>query len=89
MNNGQVVDLLRNAMITTFWLSVPALLVGFVAGIVLSLAQIVTSIQDTTFSTVPRLAVFLGALLLAMPWMWMRLIAYTSTLFGDLGKFAH
>ena len=89
MNNAQVVDLLRNAFLTTFWLSLPALVVGFVAGILLSLAQILTSIQDTSFSTVPRLTVFLGALLLAMPWMLMRLVAYTTGLLGNLGNFAH
>jgi len=89
MNNAQVVDLLRNAFLTTFWLSLPALVMGFVAGILLSLAQILTSIQDTSFSTVPRLTVFLGALLLAMPWMLMRLVAYTTALLGNLGNFAH
>ena len=62
---------------------------GTVAGIVVSLAQILTSIQDSSFSTVPRLTVFLATLLLAMPWMVMRLISYTSALLGNLGKFAH
>ena len=89
MNNAQVVDLLRDAFLTTFWLCLPALVVGFVAGILVSLAQILTSIQDSSFSTVPRLTVFLATLLLAMPWMVMRLIAYTSGLLGNLGKFAH
>ncbi len=89
MNNSQVVDLLRDAFLTTFWLCLPALVVGFVAGIVVSLAQILTSIQDSSFSTMPRLTVFLGTLLLAMPWMVMRLISYTSGLLGNLGKFAH
>ena len=89
MNNAQVVDLLRDAFLTTFWLCLPALVVGFAAGILVSLAQILTSIQDSSFSTVPRLTVFLATLLLSMPWMVMRLIAYTSGLFGNLGKFAH
>ena len=89
MTTATVTDLLRNTFMTTFWLSLPVLVAGFVIGILVSLAQIVTSIQDSSFSTVPRLAVFLGALLLAMPWMLMRLIGYTSALFGDLGRFAH
>ena len=38
---------------TTFWLSLPMLAVGFVVGIVMSLMQILTSIQDSSFSTVP------------------------------------
>jgi flagellar biosynthetic protein FliQ len=89
MSTGSVVDLVRTLFITTFWISVPILAVGFVIGIVMSLAQILTSIQDSSFSTVPRLAAFMVALMLAMPWMLMRIIAYTTTLFGDLGRFAH
>ena len=89
MTNAAAVDLLRTAFLTTLWLSLPALATGFVAGILVSLAQIVTSIQDSSFSTVPRLTVFFGALVLAMPWMLMKIIGYTSALFGDLGRFAH
>jgi flagellar biosynthesis protein FliQ len=89
MTNGSVVDLLREAFMTTFWLSAPMLAVGFVVGILVSLAQILTSIQDSSFSTVPRLAVFLGAMLLAMPWMLMKIIAYTNLLFSDFGRFVH
>jgi flagellar biosynthesis protein FliQ len=74
---------------TTFWLSLPVLAVGFVVGIVMSLTQILTSIQDSSFSTVPRLTAFMAALVVAMPWMLAKLIAYTIGLFGDLGRFAH
>ena len=45
----------------------------------MSLMQILTSIQDSSFSTVPRLTAFLAALVLAMPWMLGKLIAYTTT----------
>jgi flagellar biosynthesis protein FliQ len=89
MNTSQVVDLMRNAFMTTFWLSLPVLAAGFAIGIVMSLAQIVTSIQDSSFSTVPRLTVFLGALLLAMPWMLSTLMSYTTGLLGNLARFAH
>ena len=89
MNTSAVVDLMRTAFLTTFWLSLPVLAMGFIVGIVVSLAQIVTSIQDSSFSAVPRLTAFLGALLLAMPWMLTRLISYTVGLFSDLGRFAH
>ena len=89
MTNATVIDLMRNAFLTTFWLSLPMLAVGFVAGVVVSLAQILTSIQDSSFSTVPRLAVFLIAMLVAMPWMLLKMITYTTVLFGDLSRFAH
>lgn len=88
MTTSTVSDLIRQALITTFWLSLPLLAVGFVAGIVISLLQIVTSIQDTAFGTVPRLAAFLAAIIVVLPWMLMRLMAYTSLLFGDLARYA-
>jgi flagellar biosynthetic protein FliQ len=89
MTTSAVVDLMRTAFITTFWLSLPVLTAGFVIGLVMSLAQILTSIQDSSFSAVPRLTVFLFTLILVMPWMLAKLIAYTIGLFGDLGRFAH
>jgi flagellar biosynthesis protein FliQ len=88
MATGAVVELIRQALITTFWLSLPLLAVGFVIGIAISLLQILTSIQDSSFSAVPRLSAFLLAMLVAMPWMMAKLMTYTTSLFGDLGRFA-
>ena len=89
MTTPAAIDLVRDAFMTTFWISLPVLSIAFVVGIVMSLVQILTSIQDSTFSAVPRLTAFLGILVLAMPWMLARLIAYTTALFGDLGRFTH
>jgi len=89
MTTAAVVDLMHNAFLTAFWLSLPVLAVGFVVGVAISLAQILTSIQDSSFSSVPRLTAFLGAMLLAMPWMLSKIITYTVALFGDLARFAH
>lgn len=89
MTNGDVTELIRGLLTTSFWLGLPVLAVGFIVGVVVSLAQILTSIQDSSFSTAPRLAAFLATLLIAMPWMLGRLISYTTALLGDLGRFAH
>jgi flagellar biosynthesis protein FliQ len=89
MTTPAAIDLVRNAFMTTFWISLPVLAIAFVVGIVMSLIQILTSIQDSTFSAVPRLTAFLGILVLAMPWMLAKLIAYTTALFGDFGRFTH
>ena len=62
--------------------------IAFAAGVVISLAQIVTSIQDTAFSTIPRVVVFVGAILMLMPWMIQRMVVYTTGLLGDLGRYA-
>ena len=54
----------------------------------MSLIQIVTSIQDAAFSTVPRLVAFLVGIMLLLPWMLMRLMAFTTSIIGDLPRFA-
>jgi flagellar biosynthetic protein FliQ len=82
------VQIARDALMATFWLSAPLLAIGFIAGVVISLVQIATSMQDNAFSTIPRLVVFLFGLLLLMPWMLSRLVSYTTGLLGDLGRYA-
>ncbi len=88
MTVEMVTDILRQALLATFWLGAPLLAIGFAAGIVVSLVQITTSIQDTAFNTVPRLAAFLAGLILLMPWMFKRMAMYTTTLLGDLSRYA-
>jgi flagellar biosynthetic protein FliQ len=88
MTADTVVEILRHALLAAFWVAAPLLLLGFAAGILMSLAQIVTSIQDTAFSTIPRLAVFLLGILLLMPWMIQRMTGYTSALLSDLARYA-
>jgi len=88
MTSDTVVEILRQALMTAFWVAAPILLIGLATGILVSLTQIVTSIQDTGFSTIPRLVVFLIAILMLMPWMIQRMTVYTTALLGDLGRYA-
>ena len=88
MTPETVVEIMRHAMLTAFWLSAPLLAIGFAAGIVVSLVQITTSMQDNAFSTIPRLLAFLGGLLVLMPWMLQKSMAFTVSLLGDLGRYA-
>jgi flagellar biosynthesis protein FliQ len=83
-----VVEILRQMLMTAFWLSLPLLAIGFLAGIVMSLLQIVTSMQDPAFGTVPRLAAFLTATVIFLPWMLSKIMAYTIFILGDLGRYA-
>jgi flagellar biosynthesis protein FliQ len=89
MTPQAVSEIVRQVLMQTFWLALPLLLVGFIAGAVVSLIQIVTSIQDSAFGSVPRLAAFLGALFLFLPWMLSRLMEYTVGILGNLGQYAH
>ena len=88
MTPDSVVHLIRETLIATFWLSAPLLAIGLIAGVVMSLIQIVTSIQDTAFSTVPRLVAFLVGIMLLLPWMLIKLMAFTTGIIGNLPRFA-
>jgi len=88
MTPAMVVELLRQALLTTLWVSLPLLAIGFVAGILTSLVQILTSIQDPGFGTIPRLAAFLAGTLLFLPWMLLKLIGYAAGLLGSLEHYA-
>lgn len=79
---------MRECMMMMFWISAPFLLAGFVTGIVMSLIQIVTSIQDAAFSTVPRLAVFLLVATISMPWVLQKAMNYASSILGNLSRYA-
>ncbi len=88
MTPDMVVQIVRTTLLTTFWLVAPILLIGFVTGIVVSLVQIATSMQDNAFSTVPRLVAFLAGFLLLLPWMLARIMSYTTALLGNLSRYA-
>jgi flagellar biosynthetic protein FliQ len=88
MTPEMAVDVLRQALWTSFWLGAPLLAVGFLVGTLVSLVQIATSIQDPAFNTVPRLAAFLVGVVLLLPWMLQKMTAYTSAILGDLGRYA-
>ena len=88
MTPEMAIEVFRHALMETFWLSLPILALGFVVGIVVSLVQVLTSIQDTSFAAVPRLAAFLFGMLLLLPWMTSRLVAYTTSLLGDFSRYA-
>jgi flagellar biosynthesis protein FliQ len=88
MTPDSVVDIIRQALMTSFWLAAPMLVIGFGVGTIVSLVQIATSMQDTAFNTVPRLVAFLIGILLLLPWMLQRAMSYTIALLGDLGRYA-
>ena len=89
MSPEAVVHIISQAFWTAFWLCAPILLIGFAVGIAVNLVQIATSLQDAAFSTIPRLAAFLVGFLALLPWMLKHLTAYTASVLGDLGRYAH
>ncbi len=88
MTPQMVVQIIGEAMMAAFWLAAPLLIMAFAVGVLINLVQIATSMQDTVFSTVPRLAAFLFGFLLLMPWMLHRATSYAYSIFSDLARYA-
>ncbi len=87
MTPDGVAHIVGEMFIAAFWISAPLLAIGFVTGIVVSLIQVLTSIQDSGFNSIPRLIAFLGGSLLMMPWMVHKAMAYTADILGNLSRY--
>lgn len=88
MTSQVAIELFRHTLLTMFWLSLPLLALGFVTGVVVSLIQVITSMQDASFAAVPRLWAFFLGLLLFLPWMTLKLVSFTTLLLGDFSRYA-
>ena len=88
MTPEMIVELARNTVQTAVLLSLPLLGIALAVTILMSIIQVVTSMQENTISTVPRLlAVGVAAVMLA-PWMLQRLSWFTHQVFEDMARFA-
>ena len=82
MTDAQVMRMATDAMLMTAKLAGPILLVSLAIGLLVSLFQSVTSIQEVTLTFVPKLAGVGVVLLVAGHWMLSQIVGYTQNLFG-------
>lgn len=87
MGTEQVVALFRNTFEMALWLGAPMLLVAIFISLIVNIVQVLTSLQDQTLSTVPRLAAVAVASMFFFPWMLRKLMFFTTTLWGDFHPF--
>ena len=79
----RVALLARLTLETTLWVSAPILLVAILVGVTTSLLQVMTSIQEMTIGTVPRLVAVGLTVFILMPWLMRKLVNFTLLLFSD------
>ena len=79
-----VVELARDALVVSLTLAGPLLGVALVVGLIVSVFQAVTSIQEQTLSFVPKLFAVGGVFLLLFSWMLQILMRYATELFRSL-----
>ena len=87
MGSEQVVEIMRRTIETALWMGAPLLVVATFISLIINVVQVLTSLQDSTVSTVPRLFAVAGATLLLMPWMVHRLSAFTLQVLSDFRPF--
>jgi flagellar biosynthetic protein FliQ len=82
-----VVQLARDTLLTALLLATPILAVATVLSLVINIAQVMTSIQEHTVATVPRLAVVAVTTFIALPWMLRKLMSFTVHLLADFHRY--
>jgi flagellar biosynthesis protein FliQ len=87
MNPDLVTQLARDAIEVTLYLSLPILGVGLIVGLLVSLFQAVTQIQEATLVFVPKIVVVLVSLLFLSPWMMQKMMHYTEQLIVNIPQY--
>jgi flagellar biosynthetic protein FliQ len=79
----QAVDLGRITMKEVLLIGSPVLALAIVVSLLVNIVQVLTSLQETTLSTVPRLLAVSAGTFFLMPWMWRQLCQFTVQLLSD------
>jgi flagellar biosynthesis protein FliQ len=83
----QVVQLGQRTLLEVFRLGGPILGVALAVSLLINIVQVLTSLQDSTISTVPRLLASAATAFVMMPWMWRQMAHFTIDLFSTLGSY--
>ncbi len=88
MSTGEISAMMTGAIMQIVMLSAPVLLVALVVGLIISILQATTSIQEQTLTFVPKIAAIMIVLMLTMGWMFTTLGEYTKALFALIPQMA-
>ena len=83
MTVNDIVNLGRDAMLVTLLASAPMLLSGMIVGLIISVFQSATQIQEITLTFVPKILVVMLAFVLFLPWMLSVVLQFVEPIFGD------
>jgi len=81
MTQEFIVDFAMEAIKTTLLVSAPMLGFGLITGLLISIFQAVTSIQELTLTFIPKILAVFVALILFLPWLLQLMIGFTTTVF--------
>ena len=84
MNTDVVISIATEAMNLAFKVAMPLLLAGLVVGLIVSVFQAVTQIQEMTLSFIPKILAMIAVLVIAGPWMLGQVLSYTTELYQSI-----
>lgn len=89
MTIDAVMEMATNALFLIIEVSMPVLLVSLIVGLLISIFQTVTSIQEQTLTFVPKIVCVFLALAITGGWMMTKLVEFTTQLWGDFSLYIH
>lgn len=89
MTIDAVADIAREALYLIIKVSLPVLLVSLIIGLIISIFQTVTSIQEQTLTFVPKIICVFLALILFGPWMMNSMVEFMTQLWSTFSVYAH
>ena len=87
MSQGDVLRLAQEAMFTILMLSAPMLGFGLLVGLIVSIFQATTQIQEATLAFVPKIVAVMIAFIVFGPWILRMIIQFTENIFLDINSF--
>ena len=89
MSTSQVLEIGRDLFYTALLLALPALGVSLIVGLVISILQTITSIQEQSLSFVPRLLAVGLVLIFSMAWALQTAVQFTVRMLGQVTEAIH
>jgi len=84
MSGALAVDLVRHAVMLSLQVAAPLLVTALVVGLLVSLFQAVTQLQEQTLTFIPKLLVIATVFVISLPWALNRLVEYLATVIRSL-----
>jgi len=84
---GEIIGIAIDTFKTAFYISFPMLMGGLIAGLIISIFQATTQINEMTLAFVPKIIIVAGLIVLLMPWMMNMMIDFTVRIFDKIPTF--
>ena len=84
MNELVIMTIVKKALVTGLLIAGPILIISLVVGLIISIFQATTQIQEQTLTFVPKLIAIILVLVLGGPWMLNKLVMLTNELFQSI-----